>query len=93
MSLNFDHYKRRMAAFTVRGMDWSLENLPPGVRFVLGLFLMAGGLVGFLPIVGFWMFPLGIGFVAMDIPPMRRRLRRWLEGINAQPRADLGPEE
>ena len=40
---------------------------------------MAGGIVGFLPILGFWMFPLGVGFVAMDIPPARRRLRRWLE--------------
>ena len=75
----WDRRKRQMAQFTIRGMDWALENLPPGVRFVLGLALMAGGIVGFLPILGFWMFPLGVGFVAMDIPPARRRLRRWLE--------------
>lgn len=84
MTSNFDRRKRRLAAFTLRGMDWALENLPPGVRFVLGLFLMAGGVLGFLPILGFWMFPLGLGFVALDIPPLRRRLLGWLERIAAQ---------
>ncbi len=85
MESNFDRRKRRIAAFTLRGMDWALDNLPPGVRFVLGLFLMAGGIVGFLPILGVWMFPLGVGFVAMDIPPLRHRLRRWLQRMSAQP--------
>ena len=31
---------------------------------------------GFLPILGFWMFPLGLAFAALDFPPARR----WLEG-------------
>ena len=86
MESKFDRRKRRIAALTLRGTDWALENLPPGVRFVLGLLLMAGGIVGFLPIVGFWMFPLGVGFVAMDIPPLRHRLRRWLKRISVEPR-------
>lgn len=79
MKSNHDRRKRRLAAFTLRGMGWALENLPPGVRFVLGLFLMAGGVLGFLPILGFWMLPLGVSFVALDIPPLRRRLLGWLE--------------
>ncbi len=29
-------------------------------RVVLGAGLVAGGVVGFLPIVGFWMLPLGL---------------------------------
>ena len=37
---------------------------------------MVGGVFGFLPILGFWMFPLGLAFVALDFPPARR----WLEG-------------
>ncbi len=84
MASNLDRRKRRLAVFTLRGMGWALENLPPGVRFVLGLFLMAGGILGFLPILGFWMFPLGLGFVAMDIPPLRRRLLGWLERAAAK---------
>ena len=85
MAFNLDRRKRRMAAFTLRGMDWALENLPPGVRFVFGLFLMAGGILGFLPILGFWMFPLGLGFVALDVPPLRRRMLGWLERTATQP--------
>ena len=84
MAINLDRRKRRLAAFTLSGMDWALENLPPGVRFMVGLILMAGGVLGFLPILGFWMFPLGLGFVALDIPPMRRRLLGWLERTAAQ---------
>ncbi len=35
-------------------------------------------MVGFLPILGFWMLPLGIAFIALDIPPLRRRLVMWV---------------
>ena len=41
-------------------------------RGILGVLLMIGGILGFLPILGFWMFPLGLAFIAIDIPPMRR---------------------
>ena len=84
MTSNLDRHKRRLAVFTLGGMHWALENLPPGVRFVLGLFLIVGGFLGFLPILGFWMLPLGLGFVALDIPPLRRRLFGWLERTSAQ---------
>jgi hypothetical protein len=49
-------------------------------RIALGSALCAGGLVGFLPVVGFWMLPLGIGVLAVDIPPVQRfgdRVGRW----------------
>jgi hypothetical protein len=39
---------------------------------------MTGGVFGFLPILGFWMFPLGIAFIALDIPPARRKLDEWI---------------
>jgi cell division protein FtsQ len=41
---------------------------------VLGLLAMAGGVVGFLPIVGFWMLPLGVVLVALDIPAKAERM-------------------
>ena len=55
--------------------------MPPGLRTVLGLLFMVGGVLGFLPILGFWMFPLGVAFVALDIPPMRKRIDRWMESL------------
>jgi hypothetical protein len=57
---------------------WSDRHLPPGVRSGLGVLAMAGGLVGFLPVLGFWMLPLGVVLIALDIPPFRRRVLRWL---------------
>jgi hypothetical protein len=58
---------------------WGQANVPPGVRSVLGILLIIGGVFGFLPILGFWMIPLGGTFIALDIPPLRRRLLAWLE--------------
>ena len=57
---------------------WSDRHLPPGVRSVLGILAMACGVVGFLPVLGFWMLPLGVVLIALDIPPLRRRVLRWL---------------
>lgn len=62
---------------------WSLRirrYVPPGARAPLGLLLIAGGLFGFLPILGFWMIPLGIAVVAMDIGAVVAAWRRWREG-------------
>ena len=47
-------------------------------RKALGCGLVAGGLVGFLPIVGFWMVPLGLMVLSVDSATVRRR-RRLLE--------------
>lgn len=54
------------------------SRVPPGVRSGLGLVLIAAGMLGFLPILGFWMIPLGLFFIALDVPALRRRVRRRL---------------
>ena len=50
------------------------RTVPPGARLVLGLILIILGVFGFLPILGFWMIPLGILVAALDIAP----LWRWI---------------
>jgi hypothetical protein len=72
------HYWKQTLAVVNRMALWSDRHLPPGVRAGLGILAMLGGLVGFLPIVGFWMLPLGIVLVSLDIPPLRRRVLQWL---------------
>src|SRR5262245_27474363 len=47
-------------------------------RLALGLVLIAGGLLGFLPILGFWMIPLGLLVLSFDLPQVRRWRRRFL---------------
>ncbi len=67
-------WRRRL----VRAYKFGKSNVPVGVRSLLGLVLIAAGMVGFLPILGFWMIPLGLFFIAMDVPVLRRRIRRTL---------------
>jgi hypothetical protein len=44
----------------------------PLLRILLGLVLIVGGVLGFLPILGFWMVPLGLVILSVDLPPVRR---------------------
>jgi len=48
------------------------------IRVILGLVLIIGGVLGFLPVLGFWMIPLGLLVLSADLP-MVRRWRRRLE--------------
>ncbi|SFL22567.1 hypothetical protein SAMN04488036_10736 [Shimia haliotis] len=57
-----------------RFQAWVRLKVPNGFRFGLGLLLIAGGLVGFLPVVGFWMLPLGVAVAAMDVRWLKRKL-------------------
>lgn len=57
-----------------RGLVWIRANVPPGLRLVLGLLLIVGGVFGFLPVLGFWMIPLGIAVAALDIKPLWQAL-------------------
>lgn len=46
------------------------------LRRAIGAVLIVGGVLGFLPILGFWMLPLGLLVLSDDIPWVRRRRRR-----------------
>ena len=48
------------------------------LRIILGALLMVCGVLGFLPVIGFWMFPLGLLVLSVDLPIVRR-WRRKLE--------------
>jgi purine-cytosine permease-like protein len=34
------------------------------------------GVFGFLPVLGYWMLPVGLAILAIDFPPVRRFQRR-----------------
>ena len=80
-----------------RKIDRISRNLPRGaggflrwlrgpasrrVRVPIALLLIVGGVVGFLPVLGFWMVPLGALLLAQDVPFLQRPILRsltWLE--------------
>lgn len=47
-------------------------------RIVIGVLLILLGMLGFLPVLGFWMIPLGLLVLSADFAAVRR-LRRRLE--------------
>ena len=67
--------RERFKRWSRRALVRIRRTLPPGTRIPVGLLLMLGGVLGFLPIVGFWMLPLGLAVAALDVAPMIRRLR------------------
>jgi purine-cytosine permease-like protein len=61
------------------------------LRIAIGVLLILGGVVGFLPVLGFWMVPLGFMVLAADFPAVRRLNRRvsiavmrWWRGRKAK---------
>jgi hypothetical protein len=42
----------------------------------MGIALVIGGILGFLPILGLWMIPLGLLVLSVDLPAVRRLRRR-----------------
>jgi hypothetical protein len=56
----------------------AVRKMPPLTRTAAGIPFIVGGVFGFLPILGFWMVPVGMILIATDIPPLRRPMQRWL---------------
>lgn len=57
-------------------------------RIAIGSSLAIGGVFGFLPILGFWMTPLGLLILSHDLPSVRRLRRRivvWLAHRKKKP--------
>ena len=59
-----------------RFLAWVRKTVPEWLRLPLGILLILMGLLGFLPILGFWMLPLGVAVTAMGLRPIRARWRR-----------------
>ena len=72
----------------MRSDHWLLGPIAKALRILLGVLLVLGGLLGFLPILGFWMIPLGAILLGRDIPAVDRfneRVRRWWRRRRAAP--------
>jgi hypothetical protein len=74
-------------------------NLPASrlARMTIGVLLIVGGFLGFLPVLGFWMIPLGLMILSVDVPSVRRWRRRttvkfgnWLKRKNPTLAKKLG---
>ena len=73
-------FRTRIRNSVAKGRLYIRRRVRPGWRLPLGVLLVFSGFLGFLPILGFWMIPLGIAVAAMD-------LRRFRNGRRARNKA------
>ena len=85
--------KREIFEKLTKAVHWADRKIPIGVRTLLGIPLMIGGILSFLPVLGLWMLPAGAALVALDFPGLRRRLLHWLERENAKHQPDASRSE
>jgi len=67
-----------------KALYWTERHVPIGLRSVLGIVLIIGGIFGFLPVLGFWMIPLGLTFIALDLKVISRRVQRKRQNQETQ---------
>ncbi|RKE85005.1 MULTISPECIES: hypothetical protein [Rhizobium] len=60
-------------------------------RIATGSALIGGGILGFLPVLGFWMVPLGLVVLSHDLAFVRRRRRRAAVWWSRRRAARRGP--
>ena len=70
----------RLPRFAGAALRWGIES-SPFVRWPIAIILVFGGFLGFLPILGFWMAPLGLILIAEDLPFLRPPLARLFAWI------------
>ena len=62
---------------TVFGREFSMPR-SRGLRIAIGALLIFGGILGFLPILGFWMIPIGLLVLSYEFALVRRDRRRFV---------------
>lgn len=74
----------KLGSYTFTLPDWAPARIAIGVLFIIL------GFLGFLPVLGFWMIPLGVAILAYDIPYvrlLRQKFMQWWRGGKSPPPA------
>jgi hypothetical protein len=73
----------RLPRFVHPAMAWLQRPEARWVRIPVGALLVVAGVFGFLPVLGFWMVPLGALLLAEDFPGVRRLTVHMLDGVES----------
>ncbi len=63
-----DRLQDHMPDWAGRNFDRLRQPEAVWVRVPAGIALTGGGVLGFLPVLGFWMLPIGLALLAYDVP-------------------------
>ena len=68
--------RRARRRISVLGREFAMPQSRP-LRITIGVLLVFLGMLGFLPVLGFWMIPLGILVLSYEFATVRRWRRRF----------------
>ncbi len=74
----FELIDRRVPVRVSQSIRWLRKPSSLGVRLVVAMLLIVGGMFSLLPILGLWMLPLGLLLIAQDVPVLQKPLLRTL---------------
>jgi hypothetical protein len=72
----FDEIERALPDSSQKTIRWLRTPQARVVRIPLGLLLIAGSFLWFLPVLGLWFLPLGLLLIAQDVRLLRRPVGR-----------------
>ncbi len=77
MTATNDEHTAAMHKISVFGREFRMPR-SRGARITIGVVLVILGIFGFLPILGFWMIPLGLLVLSYEFAKVRRWRRRFV---------------
>ena len=80
----FEMINRRVPISVSQSIRWLRKPSSFAVRLVVALLLILGGIFSFLPVLGLWMLPLGLLFIAQDVPILQKPLVSALAWVEAK---------
>ena len=72
---HLDRWQDRIPAWAARALGWLRRPSSRWLRIPIGVLLIVCGLLGFLPVLGFWMLIPGLLLLALDVPCLRWPVR------------------
>ena len=75
---------RRVPVKVARSIRWLRKPSSLGIRWVVAILLIIGGIFSFLPVLGLWMLPLGLLFISQDVPFIQKPLVKALAWVEAK---------
>ena len=74
-----DQFADQLPNWAGRFLRWLRAPSGRWVRIPIAIVLVIAGFIGFLPVLGFWMIPLGLLLIAQDVPFLQRPFLRAIE--------------
>jgi hypothetical protein len=84
LNQEMEKLEKRLPGFIGRLVRWLRDPAARWFRIPMAIVFILAGFVGFLPVLGFWMIPLGLALIALDVPFLQRPMAKLTAYINSK---------